>query len=85
MESLLSVVDPIIARNPPPVKSESVFGEDNPKVFALGAKYVLTKREICGTIYGYIFGMSPSGKAPDFDSGSRRFESGHPSHDECLI
>jgi hypothetical protein len=26
------------------------------------------------------FGMSPSGKAPDFDSGIRRFESCHPSH-----
>ena len=25
-------------------------------------------------------GMSPSGKAPDFDSGIRRFESCHPSH-----
>ena len=25
-------------------------------------------------------GMSPSGKAPDFDSGIRRFKSGHPSH-----
>ncbi len=24
-------------------------------------------------------GMSPSGKAPDFDSGTRRFKSGHPS------
>ena len=24
--------------------------------------------------------MSPSGKAPDFDSGIRRFKSGHPSH-----
>ena len=24
-------------------------------------------------------GMSPSGKAPDFDSGIRRFESYHPS------
>ncbi len=24
-------------------------------------------------------GMSPSGKAPDFDSGIRRFESCHPS------
>ena len=23
--------------------------------------------------------MSPSGKAPDFDSGTRRFKSGHPS------
>ena len=23
--------------------------------------------------------MSPSGKAPDFDSGIRRFKSGHPS------
>ena len=26
-------------------------------------------------------GMSPSGKAPDFDSGIRRFKSCHPSHD----
>ena len=25
--------------------------------------------------------MSPSGKAPDFDSGIRRFKSCHPSHD----
>ena len=25
-------------------------------------------------------GMSPSGKAPDFDSGTRRFKSCHPSH-----
>ena len=29
----------------------------------------------------YDIGMSPSGKAPDFDSGTRRFESCHPSHD----
>ena len=34
--------------------------------------------------YGIIIvvvniGMSPSGKAPDFDSGIRRFKSGHPS------
>ena len=34
--------------------------------------------------YGIItnvvnIGMSPSGKAPDFDSGTRRFKSGHPS------
>ena len=28
----------------------------------------------------YNIGMSPSGKAPDFDSGIRRFKSGHPSH-----
>ena len=29
---------------------------------------------------GYLYiGMSPSGKAPDFDSGIRRFESCHPS------
>ena len=27
-----------------------------------------------------VIGMSPSGKAPDFDSGIRRFESCHPSH-----
>ena len=29
---------------------------------------------------GVNIGMSPSGKAPDFDSGIRRFESCHPSH-----
>ena len=29
-------------------------------------------------------GMSPSGKAPDFDSGTRRFESGHPSQKKAL-
>ena len=26
------------------------------------------------------YGVSPSGKAPDFDSGIRRFKSCHPSH-----
>ena len=30
-------------------------------------------------------GMSPSGKAPDFDSGTRRFESGHPSQQKQNI
>ena len=34
----------------------------------------------CVQIWAYI-GMSPSGKAPDFDSGIRRFKSCHPSHD----
>ena len=34
--------------------------------------------------------MSPSGKAPDFDSGTRRFKSGHPSQHKrhplgCLL
>ena len=29
-------------------------------------------------------GMSPSGKAPDFDSGMRRFESCHPSQNDPL-
>ena len=29
-------------------------------------------------------GMSPSGKAPDFDSGIRRFKSGHPSQHDPL-
>ena len=29
-------------------------------------------------------GMSPSGKAPDFDSGIRRFKSCHPSHFDPL-
>ena len=45
--------------------------------------------------YGIILivvniGMSPSGKAPDFDSGIRRFKSGHPSQHKrhsqgCLL
>ena len=46
----------------------------------------LLKRKIYLDKYEYVWynnkvnnGMSPSGKAPDFDSGTRRFESGHPS------
>ena len=36
---------------------------------------------------GSVFdnGMSPSGKAPDFDSGIRRFDSCHPSQTSRLI
>ena len=33
---------------------------------------------------GQNIGMSPSGKAPDFDSGIRRFKSGHPSQHDPL-
>ena len=29
-------------------------------------------------------GVSPSGKAPDFDSGIRRFKSCHPSHKNLI-
>ena len=48
--------------------------------------FLLTKPKNCGIILGYSSnGMSPSGKARDFDSRIRRFKSGHPSHDECLI
>ena len=32
----------------------------------------------------FHIGMSPSGKAPDFDSGIRRFKSGHPSQYDPL-
>ena len=32
----------------------------------------------------FDIGMSPSGKAPDFDSGIRRFKSGHPSQNDPL-
>ena len=32
----------------------------------------------------FHIGMSPSGKAPDFDSGIRRFKSGHPSQNDPL-
>ena len=31
-----------------------------------------------------MIGVSPSGKAPDFDSGIRRFESSHPSQNGPL-
>ena len=33
----------------------------------------------------HIWGCSQAGKAPDFDSGMRRFESCHPCHDDKLI
>ena len=48
-------------------------------------KYQLQNENMCDTIprvskQGRIsIGMSPSGKAPDFDSGIRRFKSCHPS------
>ena len=46
-------------------------------------KILLTFKKKCGIISSSDFllnsGMSPSGKAPDFDSGIRRFKSGHPS------
>ena len=31
-------------------------------------------------LFTAYYGVSPSGKAPDFDSGTRRFKSCHPSH-----
>ena len=34
---------------------------------------------VCPMMAVLHIGMSPSGKAPDFDSGIRRFKSGHPS------
>ena len=36
------------------------------------------------SVPGQNIGMSPSGKAPDFDSGIRRFKSGHPSQHDPL-
>ena len=33
----------------------------------------------------FIVGVSPSGKAPDFDSGIRRFKSCHPSHNLIIM
>ena len=33
----------------------------------------------------HFIGMSPSGKAPDFDSGIRRSESGHPSQTKIRV
>ena len=33
----------------------------------------------------HIWGCSQAGKAPDFDSGMRRFESCHPCHDDKSI
>ena len=40
--------------------------------------------DIIPSVPGQNIGMSPSGKAPDFDSGIRRFKSGHPSQDDPL-
>ena len=39
---------------------------------------------IIPSVPGQNIGMSPSGKAPDFDSGIRRFKSGHPSQHDPL-
>ena len=48
------------------------------------AKKHLTHKNNYDIIFDVVnIGMSPSGKAPDFDSGIRRFKSGHPSHIEC--
>ena len=44
------------------------------------AKKHLTHKNNYDIIFDVVnIGMSPSGKAPDFDSGTRRFKSGHPS------
>ena len=42
---------------------------------------IMTSVSDCGRIH---IGMSPSGKAPDFDSGIRRFKSCHPSQFDPL-
>ena len=42
---------------------------------------ILVSSVKCPCSLAAYIGMSPSGKAPDFDSGIRRFESCHPSHD----
>ena len=43
------------------------------------------KEEIRYNIYVRYIGASPSGKAPDFDSGIRWFESSRPSQKKALV
>ena len=52
------------------------------KVVATGEK--ICYNTPCVRVRVHYIGMSPSGKAPDFDSGIRRFKSGHPSQSEPL-
>ena len=79
MEFLLSVVGNIIARISPAVKSGDFFREEKPKRLCFHPQKCIDKQGIVWYNIRVFIGMSPSGKAPDFDSGSRRFESGHPS------
>ena len=44
----------------------------------------LNKHQLIELLY-YFTGVSPSGKAVDFDSAIRRFESCHPSFDSYLF
>lgn len=56
--------------------SGGVLSGDKTPPFAPFSPFPSCRRRTVASI-----GMSPSGKAPDFDSGIRRFESCHPSHD----
>ena len=51
-------------------------------IFCKNLEIFLTDGKKCDIIT--TNGMSPSGKAPDFDSGIRRFKSGHPSQKKAL-
>ena len=57
-------------------QTRRALSDDDPLCWA--RHRVRAKDKFKGKI-SYI-GMSPSGKAPDFDSGIRRFEPFHPSH-----
>ena len=59
---------PVPPTCPPPVSDGVRTKAKQPPCFVKGQKV------------GQDIGMSPSGKAPDFDSGMRRFEPFHPSH-----
>ncbi|URA06894.1 putative nucleotide pyrophosphohydrolase [Xanthomonas phage Langgrundblatt2] len=49
------------------------------KIFRVKRKICLTAKTACPSLRFHI-GPSPSGKAPDFDSGIRWFDSNRPSH-----
>ena len=52
----------------------------NPLISTIGLVCRMHCPKNCTGEAPYNIGMSPSGKAPDFDSGIRRFEPCHPSH-----
>ena len=62
----------------PPSPKERVF------FFSKKGLLFLKTYDTIPRVPGQNIGMSPSGKAPDFDSGIRRFKSGHPSQHDPL-
>ena len=59
-------------------ETKKIWKNKHKKVLQKGNRRVIIRR--VSESGQHFIGMSPSGKAPDFDSGIRRFKSCHPSH-----